>query len=495
MISFLNQLEQGILIVDRQNQILFCNKKFKDELGYEEGEVEGKSIAYLRINSEQLQDTKGSILIQDKKGKYIPYKIKVIQEKWENQDANFVMCDKIREGHWENEIEGEVFEHLLETSIEAILMVDEEGKLLQVSDSFCELVGNQREEIIGKHARCFNTPEQFKENLKVVEVCKNRPGIVGNMPFVLAMKKGEKIWLDWSIKYIEEKKVFICTARDITNQVKIEEEKKAYEKQLEIENIKNEFFANISHEFKTPINIILATTQLIQKVGEVDGRVQDIHKHMKYIKQNGYRLLRLVNNFIDSNKIEAGYYELQLGDYNIVEIVEEITQSVVQHVQGKGVTLIFDTQIEEVMIACDPDKIERIMLNLLSNAIKYVRDDGYIQVDIELKEDTIQVSVKDNGIGIPNEKLGCIFDRFMQVENTLVKKSEGSGIGLSLVKALVELHGGEIYIDSEVDKGTKVRFELPIRQVGEEESIDRSLCIGNCKIEKCNVEFSDIYAG
>ncbi|MGL5312903.1 MAG: sensor histidine kinase, partial [Peptostreptococcaceae bacterium] len=288
----------------------------------------------------------------------------------------------------------------------------------------------------------------------------------------------------------------VVTARDITNQVIEEKNKRKLEEAIKLESFKNEFFANISHEFKTPLNIILGAIQLISKNIDCNNlSEQAIYtRYIKPIRQNSYRLLRLVNNLIDITRIDTGFYELQLANYDIVNIVENITLSVAQYIEDKGINLVFDTNCEEKVIACDPDKIERIILNLLSNAIKYTSINGKIFVDLKIINDKVLVSVEDNGIGIESSKLETIFERFKQVDNILTRKCEGSGIGLSLVKALIELHNGSIEVYSEVNKGTKFIFELPIKIIENDknkllyDSRDEGM-----QIEKCNIEFSDIY--
>jgi signal transduction histidine kinase len=133
------------------------------------------------------------------------------------------------------------------------------------------------------------------------------------------------------------------------------------------------------------------------------------------------------------------------------------------------------------------------MLNLLSNAIKYTDEYGKISVDLKSDNKNIIVSVKDNGAGMPNNKLDIIFDRFGQVNSTLTKKCEGSGIGLSLVKSLIEMHGGSIDVKSEVGKGSEFIFKLPILRIQNNENIVAHRESKHTQIEKCNVEFSDIY--
>ena len=216
-------------------------------------------------------------------------------------------------------------------------------------------------------------------------------------------------------------------------------------------------------------------------------------KYMNFIKQNSFRLLRLVNNLIDITKIDSGFYEISLENKNIISVVEDITTSVVDYMEEKGIELIFDTEVEEEIVACDPDKIERIMLNLLSNAIKYTSNNGKIEVYIKIVDKNVVISVSDNGIGIEKEKLEHIFDRFSRVRNTLTRSCEGSGIGLSLVKSLVEMHGGTIEVESKFGFGTKFIFTIPITVINNCKKLSESKEVNTSRIEKCNIEFSDIY--
>ena len=277
----------------------------------------------------------------------------------------------------------------------------------------------------------------------------------------------------------------------------IKEEKVSYEKAIEVETMKNQFFSNVSHEFKTPLNIILTTMQLINSNIESKNIISsseiNLEKYMNSIKQNCYRLLRLVNNIIDMSRIDYGYFETHLGNYNIVSVVEDITMSILEYVKVKGINLIFDTEIEEEIIACDPDKIERIILNLLSNAIKYTDKGGTIKVSVKTNDNNVYISVRDTGIGIPNDKLPHIFDRYTQIDNGITRKWNGSGIGLSLVKSLVELQGGKISAKSEFEKGSDFIIMLPIKQIEVKNNISTMNNLTTSKVEKCNIEFSDIY--
>lgn len=278
--------------------------------------------------------------------------------------------------------------------------------------------------------------------------------------------------------------------RDIT-------ERKLLHEALEYDRIKTEFFTNISHEFRTPLNVIFTTLQLMnanlnEKAARADGK--NIRKYLDLIKQNCFRLLRLVNNFIDITKIDSGFFELNLRNHNIVSVVEEITLSVAEYIKNKGITFRFDTDVEEKIMACDADKIERIMLNLLSNAVKFTKAGGGIMVNVCDRGEKVVISVKDTGIGIPKNKQKVIFERFRQVDKSFTREHEGSGIGLSLVKSLVEMHGGKISLRSKEGEGCEFIIELPARVLPEKEEVCRERdFIHKENMEKINIEFSDIY--
>ncbi len=268
----------------------------------------------------------------------------------------------------------------------------------------------------------------------------------------------------------------------------------------EYNKLKTQLFSTVSHELKTPLNIILGGIQLLQDKLEKNPNdinsgfsISSVGKYLKSMKQNCYRLLRLINNFIDMNKIESGFFKLDLENKNIIEIIENITLSVVSYVESKGISIIFDTEVEEKVIACDEDKLERVILNLLSNAIKFTNPGGSIQVNIYDRGNSLIISVKDSGFGIPKDMHSKIFEPFTQGDSLLRRRAEGSGIGLSLVKSLVELHGGKVSINSELGKGSEFIIELPINLIEEsQDCVDRGDFIDS-KVEKITVEFSDIY--
>ena len=277
-------------------------------------------------------------------------------------------------------------------------------------------------------------------------------------------------------------------------------ENRRAEESIDFEHIKSSFIANISHEFKTPINIILSTVQLLIAIekGDFNRITKDRYiEYLNMLKQNSYRLLRLVNNIIDTAKIENNFYKLNLGNYNIIKLIEDITMSTSSYVSENNRNIIFDTDEEEVILACDPDKIERVILNLLSNAIKFSELGSNINVDVstDFDRNIVYVSVKNTGELISEEYANKIFGQFMQGENLFIRRTEGSGIGLYLAKYFIKMHNGDIWLNLDNKECTEFTFSIPIEKVHDKENFNEDIYIINESkiIEQCNIEFSDIY--
>jgi len=231
----------------------------------------------------------------------------------------------------------------------------------------------------------------------------------------------------------------------------------------EISRLKSDLFTTLSHELKTPVNVIYSNVQLFEQfitVNNLESTI-DYNKYLTSMRTNCYRLVNLVNNIIDINKVESGFMDVKLINYDIVPWLEDVVSSVRSFAILKNIDLLFDTELEELTLAYDLDKTEKIMLNLLSNAIKYTPTGGEILVYVSKTDAFLSVSVQDTGIGIPEELHDVIFNRFVQNKSALHKNHDGSGIGLALVKSLVELQHGSITIDTEYRAGCKFVFCLP----------------------------------
>lgn len=258
------------------------------------------------------------------------------------------------------------------------------------------------------------------------------------------------------------------------------------------------YFSTLSHEFKTPINIILSSIQLLLKLLSDNYQIDNITllRYLNTLKQNSYRLLRLVNNVLDSSKLENNFTELTLVNCNIINVLENIVLSTCDYLAQNKKEIIFDTDEEEVFISCDPDKIEKVILNLISNSLKFTDENGQIKVIISTnhEDQKLFVHVQNNGPEISIEDSKKIFSRFIQSDELFTKKNQGTGIGLFLCKSFIELHGGEIWVNTNFKDGAEFIFYLPIKLTHTNKLHDSIEDISSSKIEKCNIEFSDVYS-
>ena len=302
------------------------------------------------------------------------------------------------------------------------------------------------------------------------------------------LDNGKEKWIWYKFLPIKDfkgnvsKRVGILT--DVTEKMKIEDEKN---------QLKLDFFANLSHELRTPINLISSTIQLI-KLNLTKLSPQEANKLYKYIdimEINSLRLVRLINNLLDSTRIDAGFISFNPINADIVAFIEGICDSIVEFTEFNNMNLVFDTDKEEEVVLFDPDIIERTMLNLLSNAVKFNKKYGNIYVNLCTEDDKVTITVRDEGRGIPKEKVNCIFERFEQVQSKNRTEKQGSGIGLYLVKSLVTLHGGTIKVNSKVNQGSEFIVVIPkqVLKNDEEFSMKKN---EEVRYSRSNIEFSDI---
>lgn len=388
------------------------------------------------------------------------------------------------------------------------VVVHKNGIIKYCNDYYANLIGYKSPHdilekniysLVGVHEKYVSINQQRLDRVK-------REGVIPSTEEKFVRKVDNKIIeleITCTLVPFEDDISVMEIVRDISEKNRIEELKEKVKKKTiqlkerkEYDRIRNEFFANISHELKTPVNVIFSALQVMElyKKDEIKSNDSKFNKYLSIMKQNCYRLIRVVNNLIDITKISAGFYEIHMCDCNIVNLVEDISLSVGDYIEKHDIQLIFDTDVEEKIMACDPDKIERIILNLLSNAIKFTEPGGSIYVNMYDRGDYINIVVKDTGIGIPKEKQKEVFSRFTQVDKSLSRNREGSGIGLSLVESLVRMHGGIISLKSEENKGTEFTIKLPVKLVGENCSCYQEDSIKKYNnIERINIEFSDIY--
>jgi signal transduction histidine kinase len=225
---------------------------------------------------------------------------------------------------------------------------------------------------------------------------------------------------------------------------------------------KSEFLANMSHELRTPLNAIIGFSEVLSErmFGELNAKQEE---YSKDIHASGQHLLSLINDILDLSKIEAGRMELELADFDLPTALDSALTLVRERAGRRSIALqtSIDTRLGE--IRADERKVRQVVLNLLSNAIKFTPEGGRIEVRAALGDGSVEVSVSDTGVGIAPEDQGAVFEEFRQV-GMAEKKAEGTGLGLTLCRKFVELHGGRIWVKSQVGRGATFTFTIPLRR-------------------------------
>lgn len=506
---FLDSLTDYVFFKDIDGKYINCNKAFENKVGMEKKNIIGKTDREIFFNDDYRLDMfyKTDMEVIKSKEK------RVYGEEWEFANKDGYLEETIKAPYFDenNEIKGiigltrdisykKAVERMLQKNdsmffevlnyLDDVVIVKEGTKTVYVNDAFERLYG-------------LNCKELYKEESMVIKLDRIHPEdrykfvdvdfekfFSEKARIIRADNEVRTVWFRANSIKDEEGKTIrrIIVINDITDSM--------YEKN-EMEKLRKEFFANISHEFKTPVNLIFSIFQLLElKLKNSKG--DDNTSYLNYIKigkQNVFRLLKLINNLIDSTKLEAGFFNINIENHNIVSCVEDITMSICEFAEANKIDVTFDTEEEEKIVAFDLSHLERIILNVLSNAIKFNRENGKIDVYMSFDEKYVNISIKDTGIGIPKDKIDLLFDRFKIINNRLTKVNEGSGIGLFIVNELVKIHNGEIEVHSELGEGTEFIIKIPMRKI-ENSPLDEAALTSNKeerRDEAYKIELSDIY--
>lgn len=238
----------------------------------------------------------------------------------------------------------------------------------------------------------------------------------------------------------------------------------------ELDHAKSRLYGNITHEFRTPLTIILGMIEQMKKDPE-----NWFNEGVRLIRRNGKQLLNLVNQLLDLSKLESGHMPLRLVNGDMVSFLNYFVESFHSYADSKDIRIHFITEQAELWTDYDPEKLRNVVSNLISNAIKFTPAGGNVYVDIRLeRSQNVRIQIRDDGIGIPPEHLPFIFDRFYQVDSNSTRRGEGTGIGLALAKELVHNMQGTIEAKSDGGKGTQITIFLPFVQLAEKRQIDSS---------------------
>lgn len=339
-----------------------------------------------------------------------------------------------------------------------LIIVKENRRILYANEKFKEVVGiDNIKEIINKNI--FEFIDVMKIG-NIIEKDIKEKNIIENIR-LKNIKKSDHVY-NISILKIDENNI-IFLFYDVTEEKKVEEFKNEYEKKMLEEKIKNDFLSNISHDIKTPINVIYSAIQL-QNVLIKENKIEELKKYNNISKENILTITRLANNLIDSSKLSNNFLNANMELVNIVELVEDTCHKFVEYIKNKNLNFYFDTEEEEIYIKCDVDFMERIIINIISNSIKYTAK-GKITVDIYLKGNKVFIEFNDTGEGIKTELLNTIFEKYSIGREATREINKNTGIGLYVVNNLMKLQQGKVNLTSKEGVGTTIILEFFVESI------------------------------
>ncbi len=355
--------------------------------------------------------------------------------------------------------------YILEQTYTGFATIDEYGKIINANEPYLKMVGfSSLESIIGREMIDWSAESCKKDIIAALEKCKT-DGFISDFETIFDKPDGNKTYVLINALLEEEEgseKIF-AVCRDITD-------RKLYEQVLEQAKIKAEkadrlksaFLSNMSHEIRTPMNAIIGFTHLLSHTNITD---EDKEEFINIIKSSGNSLLQLINDIIDLSKIEAAEININKVGFSIRESMLDILSKFSKQ-KPSNIELVYDNQEKDhdIIIFTDPYRLKQILNNLLDNALKFT-DSGFVNFGFKIRKDQkIEFYVKDSGIGILKDQQEVIFDRFRKIEDNKRRLYRGTGLGLAISKSLTELLGGEIWVESELKKGSVFRFNLPYYQ-------------------------------
>jgi PAS domain S-box-containing protein len=372
---------------------------------------------------------------------------------------------------------------VLDSSTEyAIIATDMEWHVLTFNEGARRTFGYEPEEVLGRPFTRLAPPEEAErtggleiertlrihgrhqsEGLRLRKNGQRFP--VRQITTIRTDARGQPIGYTIVCRDITQDKALEQRLRDYTDNLermvaeKTGELRKVNAELLRANQLKSQFLANMSHELRTPLNAIMGFAEAIRD-GVAGDPSPDQREFSEDIYQAGRQLLSMINDILDLAKVEAGAMELQLETCDLAMLIDEVVRVARGLARRKGVELKSDVEPRPLELTVDPLKLKQILYNLLSNAVKFTSAGGNARVEARLEKETVVIRVSDTGIGIAPEDLVNLFEEFRQVDSSLTRKHEGTGLGLALTKRLVELHGGDIGVESELGKGTTFAVTL-----------------------------------
>ncbi|MBK6344954.1 MAG: PAS domain S-box protein [Bacteroidales bacterium] len=472
--TFFNTIDDFLFVLDNDGNIIHTNNSVTNRLGFSENELYGKSVLFVhpeerreeaaRIVGDMLAGTIDfcPVPLITKSGSQLPVETRVIPGFWDGKQVLFGVSKDVSKIKLSEEKFSKAFH-----SNSALMAISgfENGVFIDVNDTFLQTLGYTRDEVIGKtsfQVEIFSSVE-VRDSI-VRKIKKNE--LVREVELEVRTKSGTNLVGLFSAEsiFVGKELCLLTVMVDITVRKQAEREISKARNEAEKANLaKSEFLSRMSHELRTPMNSILGFAQLLQ-MSELNTKQKT---GVGYILSSGKHLLDLINEVLDISRIEAGHLSLSMEPIRLYAIIYEVIDTLSSYASENNITIgVGNMPKEELFVIADRKRLKQILLNLLNNALKYNKTGGSVNIKCErfLKPGgnipAVRISIKDTGSGIADEDIPRLFMPFERI-NADKTGIEGTGLGLSVVKKLLDAMGGSIGIESEKDSGSTFWFELP----------------------------------
>jgi PAS domain S-box-containing protein len=448
----IRQNADAIVVVDRTGMVRFVNPTAESLFGREAKEFVGELFGFPISGGEEVD-----INVFRMGGEITTAEMRVTSVEWEDETLYLASLRDITE---RKRIEKELKEtntflqNILESSSSiSIISTDLEGNILYWNVGAENIFGYKAEEVVGtcKIGMLYDDAEETEKKIEEVRtaIFEDKKGASCEVREVT--RDGRKLWINLSLtpRLDENGQVIgiLGIGEDITER-------------KEIDRMKSEIISIVSHELRSPLTSILTALTLVAD-GETGDLPEEAKRMIDIAHRNSERLLRLINDMLDLKKIESGKMEFHLQPLELTSLVEQAVETNHAYAQQFGVRLALEGDLPEAMVNADSDRLMQVLTNLLSNAARYSPPSEAVDVSISRHNGAVRIAVTDHGPGIPEEFRSRIFEQFAQAQSPGARKKGGSGLGLSIAKAIVERMGGQIGFETEVDVGTTFYFDLP----------------------------------
>jgi len=465
--SLADKSQAGIWII-QHSQFKLVNPEFAKITGFSQEELlKTEPLSIIVPDDKERVYTSATQMVKGERNS--PYEYRIISKdgdirtvleavasiKYQGKRASMGSCLDITQRKKDMEIIEE-FQLAMEQSIDGIAILDEARKIVYANRAFADMHGYDSEEILGNSTDIFVNREQvwkYQESRKDIEKHGQWKGELHRtrkdgtvFPALISVTR-------FSDKYGKSTGL-LSIVRDITDRKEIED------RLIEVDRLKSEFIANTSHELRTPLQSIMGFAKLL-----LSGKVKDSERQQEFlqiIEKQSEHLVMLINDLIDVQRLESGRFHVEKVDVKIDEVIADALRELNAMAVEKGIEISEQYPSSLPVVKADGLRIKQVIINLVGNAIKFSYDGGRIWVKADVDGGDLLVQVKDQGIGIAKKSVGHIFERFHQVDGSLTRKEQGTGLGLYIVKQIVEAHLGRVWVESEKGKGSTFSFAIPL---------------------------------